>query len=87
MVHFFFGKRFFLEKKFPTKTIKCAAVHSGQFILGLAELSLSFSKKVLLDTSDLTLLPRWNNEPHVQKERDWFDVIINSFRKQVFIIF
>ena len=63
--------------------MKCAVIHSGQFFndtLGSAELGLSFAKEVLLNTSCatvLTVLTRWNNEPHVQNERDWFNVIIN----------
>ena len=63
--------------------MKCAVIHSGQFFndtISFAELGLSFAKKVLLNTSCatvLTVLTRWNNEPHLRNERDWFDVIIN----------
>jgi hypothetical protein len=55
----------------------------GQFFnetLGSAALGLGFANDVLLGTSCatvLTVLTRWNNEPHVQRERDWFHVVIN----------
>lgn len=63
--------------------MKCAIVHSGQFFhetLSLAKWGLPFAKDVLRNTTCahfLTILTRWNNEPHVQGERDWFNVVIN----------